>query len=76
MRTKIDSGVPCPPKVNAHESAWYELVYRMGGGDSCLVESRAQANALAFVIRYHGGRATVRKQESGKYRVWKLGNGK
>lgn len=69
---KIETDIPPPVKANNAQSRWLELVHQMRPGNSVIVENKGQAGALAFVMRYHGKRATVRKRTDGTYRVWRI----
>jgi hypothetical protein len=69
---KIEAGIPIPKKRNNARSKWWDTAMSMKQGDSILTRTKGAANALAFVIRYHAGRATVAKEESGGYRVWRI----
>lgn len=74
MKKKIESGIPCPQKINNHSSKWLATICQMKSGDSVQVRNRSESNSLAYAMRYHGIIANARKQFDGTYRVWRFDN--
>lgn len=68
----IERGVPIPHDHRWNYSKWHDVCCEMDKDDSVIVENLGEAKSLCYVLRYHGHKATQRKQTDGTYRVWKV----
>lgn len=66
MAYVIDKGVPLPSKKGCIS----EVVSNMRPGDSVGGLTFGQSSCFREVIRRYGFLATVKKEESGHYRIW------
>lgn len=67
----IETGVPIPP-VQSARSELGRLVRKMEVGQSMLCEGEEQAQKVRDAMRSARMKASMRKQEDGRYRVWRV----
>ena len=71
MKLQVKSGVPIPPRKTGASSK-FEALLTMKKGDSVLLPTLADANAIKMLFSRNGMGTTMRKQRDGTYMVWRI----
>jgi len=66
----IERGVPTPCHPN--RGKWATIVSKMNDGDSVVVTTYSEVNAMRQAIIRDGKKSVARELSDGRFRVWKL----
>lgn len=71
IKLPIDKNIPIPRRKTGRVSK-FEYLLDMKVGDSAMVTNYRDACTAQMLLSRHNMLATIRKQENGKYRVWRV----
>jgi hypothetical protein len=71
MKPAIDKDIPIPKRKTGRASK-FEYLLGMKVKDSVMVNTYRDACTAQMLLSRHNMVATIRKQEDGKYRVWRI----